>query len=437
LKKDNRSIKWLYSELPELVSEKIISEDGASKLKERYGEVKSSDPVKIALIIFGIIGSVLIGGGIILILAHNWAEMPRPVRAVLSFIPLLSAQIIAAYTLLKKNKSTAWKESSGAFLMLSLGSAIALIGQTYHVSGNLGNFLFTWMLLSLPVIYFLNSSTAGLFYIGGIIFWMGYRIDEHANPAFFLVFLSLLIPYLIIQAIKDRYSIRLTILLWGLAIILPIATGMGIEYMHNGDIWYIGFSSLFAIFYLVGNLWFDDVRFFWRKPLQTAGVIGLFIMTIIFTYEDVWDWLDIENIATFRELAAVSFHIIMFAISVILLGVAVFKKRFSLLLFGLIPVFAVLCGIIMGVCEAGIIPMIIFNIYMAALGVCTIVYGIEKYKLGKMNAGMFILAVLILLRFFDSGASILFRGIAFIVIGIGFLAANILIVKNQKKKLNN
>lgn len=435
MKKDKRSIKWLYNELPELVSENIISEEGAEKVKERYGEVASTDPVKIALAIFGIIGSVLIGGGIILILAHNWADMPRAVRAFFSFLPLVAAQAIAGYTLYKKKESTAWKESSGAFLMLALGSAIALIGQTYHVSGNLGSFLFTWMLLSLPVIYLLNCTTAGMFYLGGIVFWMGYKVSENGNPVFFLIFLGLIIPYLIIQAIKNRYSVRLTLMLWGLVIILPIAMGIGIEYMDGDDLWYVAFTSIFSIFYLTGNLWFDEVKFPWRKPLQTIGGIGIFVLTIILTYGEFWDWIHFGSLGSWKEIASVCFYLALLAISILLMGFAVFKKRLSLLFFGIIPLLAGISAIISGVFEAEIFGMIIFNIYMAVLGISTIIIGIKSNKLGKMNAGMFILSVLILLRFFDSDASILLRGIAFIIIGIGFLVTNILIVRRQRKKM--
>lgn len=437
MKKDKKSIQWLYSEIPELVEENIISEDSANKLKARYGEITTTDPVKIALIIFGIIGSVLIGGGIILILAHNWADMPRPVRAVFSFLPLIAAQLIAGYTLFKKNESTAWRESSGAFLMLALGSSIALIGQTYHVSGNLGSFLFTWMLLSLPVIYLLNCTTAGMFYLGGIIFWMGYILSENGNPAFFLAFLVIFAPYMVIQILKNRYSLKTTLLIWGLAIILPIAAGMGIDYMNNEDLWYIGFTAIFAIFYLVGNLWFDQVRFPWRKPLQTIGVMGIFVMTIILTYDDVWRWFDIGNVESIQDITGISFYLALLSITSVLLGIAIFKKLFSLLFFGIIPILSVICGIISGALDAEIFAMVIFNIYMAVLGISTIVHGIKTDKLGNMNAGMFILSVLILMRFFDSDANILLKGVAFIIIGIAFLVTNILIVIRQRKKLKN
>ena len=75
-------IEWLYKELPVLVKEGVLTEDNAGRVREYYGEIKKDSGLTIALIIFSIIGSLLIGSGIILLLAHNWQELPRSSRAM-------------------------------------------------------------------------------------------------------------------------------------------------------------------------------------------------------------------------------------------------------------------------------------------------------------------------------------------------------------------
>ncbi len=61
-------------------------------------------------------GALLIGAGIILMLAHNWEDLSRPVRAALSFLPLLLAQGLAGWALVRRPESLAWREGTGALL---------------------------------------------------------------------------------------------------------------------------------------------------------------------------------------------------------------------------------------------------------------------------------------------------------------------------------
>ena len=81
------------------------------------------------------------------------------------------ASCFYGYAFFKKKDHTAWVESTSAFLMLMLASCIALISQTYNLSGSIEGFLLLWMLLSLPLLYMLNSSLVAIFYLMGIASW--------------------------------------------------------------------------------------------------------------------------------------------------------------------------------------------------------------------------------------------------------------------------
>lgn len=130
---NKKALRWLYQELPELVGGGVISADAARKIREHYGEVEKGGGRRIALTVCGILGAVLIGAGIILILAHNWDDLSRPVRTMLSLAPLIVSQIIGLWILWTGRESAAWREGTAAFLTLLIGSSIALVGQTYHI----------------------------------------------------------------------------------------------------------------------------------------------------------------------------------------------------------------------------------------------------------------------------------------------------------------
>jgi len=76
--------------------------------------------------------------------------------------------------------------------------------------------------------------------------------------------------------------------------------------------------------------------------------------------------------------------------------------------------------------------LLLFNAYMFALGVGTIVWGVREGAIGIVNGGMIILTALIVARFFDSDMGLIARGVAFILIGIGFLVTNLILIKRGK-----
>ena len=152
----------LLKDIDGLVQANIISSDTAQRIITYYQQKKETAPDKLNIIL-GILGAMLVGSGIILIVAHNWDELSRPFKTTLSFIPLLLAQLLCAYTLIKQKRSAAWRESSGVLLFFAVGTSISLISQIYQVSGSLSGFLLTWVLLTLPLIYLLISHVMSIY----------------------------------------------------------------------------------------------------------------------------------------------------------------------------------------------------------------------------------------------------------------------------------
>jgi uncharacterized membrane protein len=151
----------LINDIEKLVREEIISQEIANRINAYYSSKESNSSNRL-LVIFGVLGAFLIGLGIILILAHNWDQLPRFLKTILAFIPLLVAQGLCGYTLWKKKDSQTWRESASIFLILSIGAAIALISQVYHLEGEMQGFLLIWMILALPVVYIMTSSVSSL-----------------------------------------------------------------------------------------------------------------------------------------------------------------------------------------------------------------------------------------------------------------------------------
>ena len=57
--------------------------------------------------------------------------------------------------------------------------------------------------------------------------------------------------------------------------------------------------------------------------------------------------------------------------------------------------------------------------------------GLRTRRMGTINAGMLILAAVIVSRFFDADIGFVLRGVAFIILGIGFLVTNLVLMRRQ------
>lgn len=431
-----RNIKWLHGELPKLVSRGVLAPGDAQKLKSYYGEWDESGATKMALAVFGVLGAILISAGIILLLAKNWEELTRPMRTVIALIPLVTGQLLSAFALIKRNGSTAWREGTASFLSISIGAAISLVGQTYNLSGDNQSFVLLWMLLIVPLVYLMDVTVPGLFYMAGITAWAGIAQQEGSHALLFWVLLGLLVPYVIIKFKRNPFANHSVFLGWSLAVTLCIAIGITLEKVLPG-LWIIVYSSYFSVLYLGGSLWYRDAPALWQSPFRTVGAAGILVMSYMFTYEWPWNgigWNQYRHKAGYHEWVGYFDYIIaacFVAAALYLIYKNIRKNRGIPTVFGFSYIIAIVSYIAASALDEGI-ALVLFNLYLLILGIWIVVEGVKKCQLGTTNGGMLIIALLAVLRFFDSDLGFAQRGIAFILVGIGFLVMNVLIIKRRK-----
>ena len=146
----------ILKELRHLVDANVISEETAIQIQEYYRSRKT-EPSNRFTIALSILGALLVGLGIVLVIAHNWDNFPRSLKTIFAFLPLVLGQGLCLYTILKRKDNFAWRECSAIILFFGIGSSIALVSQIYHMGGELSDLLLAWMLLSEPLIYLLPS----------------------------------------------------------------------------------------------------------------------------------------------------------------------------------------------------------------------------------------------------------------------------------------
>jgi uncharacterized membrane protein len=426
-----KHVRWLFEELPALVSKGVLPAEAAERVRQYYGEsagrARGRDR---AVVLFSILGAALVGSGIILLLAHNWDQLTRVVRTVLSFAPLVCAQAMAAWVLWQRRDSTAWREGAGTALTLAIGATISLIAQTYNISGDFGSFMLTWTLLALPVVYLLDASMPAVLYLVGITVWSGDARFNGGHPLWFWLLAVLVLPHLWRSARKNRMNPRVIVMCWALALGTSLGTGFSMADTLS-HWWILIYAGLLAAMYLFGDRWFDEAAGWWQRPFQTVGGLGVFGLALLLTCR--WPWREMvtqwEGTHSPMDLA------IVFAwpiIALLLWIESLARRRVAASMFGAIPMVAALAYLIAARNESGMLPAtILFDVFLLVLGVGTLWRGLREDRLGVVNGGMLMLAGLIITRFFDSDLGFVVRGLAFIVVGVGFLAANMVLIRRK------
>ena len=424
------AMRWIVDEVDELVETGVLTSETGTALRHHYEQKLAQEDSGGKTVLLAVLGATLIGAGIILIIAHNWDDLGRPARTALSLLPLLAGIALSLWALLKQAASIAWREGAGVAHCAGVAASIALISQTYHISGELSDFLFTWLLLILPIPYLLRAFMPALIYLAGIAVWAGTSFElfsaSYGAPGYWL-FLVAILPFYGYCIREDRLG-RTTA--W-LSAVLGVSMAFGLGFTYMCWTWIPAFCCLFGLFYLAGVLLFPERRY---NPLRVMGGVGTGYLAVLLSFRDMWNW----NHVTWSDLHWPVYVLALglaFA-SLALLAWALRRREDFNRFAAALPVVALLgFGINMALLhgqEARTGAAILFNFYAFVLALGTAFRGLQQRAFATLNGGLLILAALIVSRFVDSEFSTVARGIAFVVLGCVMLGANFWLLKTKR-----
>ena len=425
--------KQLLKDIAELEAAHVITPETGEKIRTFYQQRNNSSPNRLGVIL-GVLGALLIGSGIILIIAHNWDNFSKLTKTILGFMPLLAAQLLAGYTLLKQRDSKAWRECSGVLLFLAIPATISVMSQIYQTGGELADFLFTWTLLALPVVYVLSSSVVALLCIATATWYAamtGYFDGQGTRPYFYLLMMLTLAPHYY-RLIRARPSSNLlTIMNLLLCLSVTVILGSFIQADNDWYAWYFAiYMVLFCIFYYTARMLKIKHSGMNTIPFHFTGIAGILTILVMWSFDSLWRGLGDEPLANvfFTPLPY------MLLAGIIILSWQMMKTRkeaewdshligFSFLAF-LAP--AVLLPQLP---ELGIL---IINLWILTVAVIYIRKGSRDNHFGILNFGLIILGILALCRFFDYSIPFVWRGVFFLLTGIAFFVLNYMLLNRRK-----
>ncbi|WP_341216330.1 DUF2157 domain-containing protein [uncultured Wocania sp.] len=418
----------IQNDIKELVEAQVISNQVATNIENYYKSKKIDTPNRL-FTVFAVLGSTLVGLGIILILAHNWDNFSRSIKTGFAFAPLIIGQFIVGYSILK-NKSATWKEASGVFLFFAVGASMALISQIYNIPGNFSSYILIWVLLCAPLIYLLKSNALAILHI---VFAINYAcafgyFDDNKTPWMYILLLAVLLPHYY-QLLKQKPLHNITsIFNWLLPLSVIVVLGTFID--KSGEFGFLMYVILFGLLYNIGKLPFFDNQKLRRNGYLILGSLGTIYMLLLTSFE--WLWQDIlrHDIVFGTQEFYVSI-----ALFLITLGVIVYSyskkwiQNFNLFQY----VFIIFTVIFFVGMSGNFISILLINLLILALGIIAIKIGADKFHFGILNYGLLIITALIVCRFFDTNMSFVVRGLLFVSVGVGFFFTNYMMLKRQKK----
>lgn len=423
----------IQSDIQELLESNIITQETAARVVAYYESKKKAAPNRL-FIVFAILGAILVGLGIILILAHNWDNLSRFTKTIFALLPMLAGQAVCGFTLFKMRQSMAWREGSAVFLFFAVGACIALISQIYHLPGDIGSFMLTWMLLCLPLIYVMNSSVASMLYVIGISYYAvytGYFNYPHVESYWYWVLLAGMLPHYYYLYKTKPHGNMVLLHHWLVPISLLIC--MGTIGGKMSELIFIIYISLFGLYYLIGISKPMDGKNILLNPYKIFGAVGTVIILLMLSFD--WFWQDLRLSNHTMNDWFMSPECIAAAIITILacyLFYLNYKGKSWKDLRPFAPVFLIFIPIfLLGLVSS--VAVIFINVLLFIVGIATIKEGARQNHLGILNFGLLIIAALVACRFFDTDLSFVLRGGLFVLVGIGFFAANYWLLKRRKE----
>lgn len=287
----------IKNDIKELTENQIIDQETADRISTYYQSKKKS--VNITTII-SVVAAILVGAGVISIIAYNWDELPKFLRVIIGLIPWIASSFGCCYTLKHKAESKGWAEAMAILQTATFATSFAIVNQVFQVQMEEETFAAILLLVSLPFVFLLRSAALSL-----LLTAIGCMASFEAQPDT----LNRLTTYIVLLAdiafLYNYYYRNSESFLCGLRIVaLPIFWvcffGIILARDLELDLWSDLTPCLFAIFASVAYTLYDWIHSCER--IKSRGTILNFIFYLVFfptilyfSHEGVDDYYTAES----------------------------------------------------------------------------------------------------------------------------------------------
>ena len=395
-KEDFGFLRKLEQEIELWLKEGIILPEQKERILVRYRLIKKADekagPGKLITTI-SILGSILVGVGVILFIASNWSAIPKWGRLLIVFFSMLASYGSGFYF---RYEAKSYPKVGASLILLGsiiFGAGMFLIAQIYHITVHYPNGPLLWGLFVLPLAYLLRFKSLISLAILVLLIWLGMEAGLRMSGSDYLESVTL-VPLFLMAGTT----------LWGIGLMHREWRSLRIissPYILIGSL-----ITFFAGFVLTFNLY--GVRFESGSLLIFyPGIVVIFLVAILvrcLPQEKEKGWIP-ETLG-----------LVILIITIIYLS----------LFFPKVPPASVREG-------GGL--RLFFNILFALEIFGLIILGFIRRYPTYVNIGLLFFALDVIARYFDFFWELLPRSLFFILGGLLLLFGGIILERKRRKVL--
>ncbi len=396
--------------------------------QSRVQREKKTDPQKLIIVIFAVIGNLLLGCGCIFVFGGFWEYIPDALLSVFAFVPMLAGQAIAFYAYRKKYDSLAWREGAAVLWCAGCAATVALADSIFSVSTDFFEcFLFDGLLF-LPVIFLLDAVSPLVAYYAAVLVFEINKLDYTGKLVYFFVTIALLLVgiFFTLKKRKNKEDVRYIYSVWLSTIASFVLLGVCLFHFEQGFLALFGFAFL-ALF--MADKGTNNVM-----PAASLGMLGTAVVSVVNVIhlhpEVFYDGYDFE-------LDSVALIAFLLSAACVAIGFLLGKK--NLLANKPKLFFCVFAAVVFLLSFAGDTNMFDEWIFYPALfagvaqGASLIVVGAKSGRFIPLNLGIVMIVALLASVVYIFDLDLFGYGILFIIVGAAILLINFRFSKRVKQ----
>lgn len=240
--------KRLMSETAKCEAEGLSSPSAVSAVGERNspGERRSR-----GMVVFCTIGALLVGLGVVAVLAANWEFLTRPEKAAAAIFPVLACALAAYWAAVKKLRARFFWETVGTLWTMAAIAALLIVATVYQASGDAHDLVMAMCVLTLPVVLLTCAALATVGWMVLPVVWFCMKCGDYRLMSWslqgldaeiakaFLVYIVLLAAggvAVLRTVLASEHAPLASLVHAGLAIILPVSAIVSISLVNNVSI---------------------------------------------------------------------------------------------------------------------------------------------------------------------------------------------------------
>ncbi|NPV93260.1 MAG: DUF2157 domain-containing protein [Firmicutes bacterium] len=430
---------WLRREAASWVGEGLVDQGQADAILARYEAEEQRDSGGRLVTILAVLGSLLVGTGVILFFASNWQFIPKPAKVSIILTAIVAAYGLGYYLAFEKGS---YPRVGRALIFLGsicYGSGIWLIAQIFHISSHFPDGLLIWLLGIAPLVLVCRSLSV-LLEVALLLF-----IWTIAEPVEFNNYNPLFVPVAGLALwLGYRMRSRLTVGAALLAVLAWITAGGLVAFSGSSDfpapVFMVSAAAGLCLFMLGGiHGWWEKAERWapMKFPYQLAGLLGYFAFAFLLSFEGVT--------GGFRQLVhyPAGLWVLFAAVALSCLSAAAFSlaraggERPRIYEGTLVLAALAVLGVMTVVSPrlSGTAVYAVMNLLLFISTVGFIVVGYLKREEVLINLGLLFFVVDVIARYFDFFWEMLPKSVFFMAGGVLLLVGGFFLERNRRKML--